>query len=94
VRRPPAIWTIDPLEDCLANALLETGRLDEAIIEYQRILQLNENYPLAYYHLAQAHERKGQQNGARAAYEPVTRPMVNDRRAPYQFPLRRATDLT
>lgn len=69
LHRPPVFWMIDPLEDCLANALLETGQLDEAISEYERILRLNENYPLAYYHLAQAHERKAQQNQALAAYE-------------------------
>ena len=69
LRRPPPVWMIDPLEDCLANALLETGRLDEAIIEYQRILGLNKHYPLAYYQLAQAHERKGEQEQARTAYD-------------------------
>ncbi len=69
LRHSPPIWMIDQLEDCLANALLETGHLDEAISEYQRILRLNQNYPLAHYHLAQAYERKGQQDQARAAYE-------------------------
>ncbi|HVQ37025.1 MAG TPA: tetratricopeptide repeat protein, partial [Pyrinomonadaceae bacterium] len=69
LRRPPLIWVIDPLEDCLAHAYLETGRLDEAIAEYQRILQLNQNYPLAQYRLAQAYERKGQLDQALIAYE-------------------------
>jgi tetratricopeptide (TPR) repeat protein/DNA-binding winged helix-turn-helix (wHTH) protein len=67
--RPPLIWKIDPLEDCLANAFMETGHLDEAISEYERILRLNQNYPLAHYHLAQAYERKGQQDQALAAYQ-------------------------
>ena len=69
LHHPPIIWMIDQLEDCLANAYLETGHLDEAISEYERILRLNQNYPLANYHLAQAYERKGQQDQARAAYE-------------------------
>ncbi|QQS46983.1 MAG: tetratricopeptide repeat protein [Acidobacteriota bacterium] len=52
-------WNIDSFEDCLANALLELGRWDEAIAEYERILKNNPNYPLARYHLAQAREGKG-----------------------------------
>ncbi len=55
VRQPSPIWNHDPFEDCLANALLETGRLDEAIAEYERILGVNPNYPLARFHLARAY---------------------------------------
>ena len=65
----PLIWNIDAFEDCLANAYLELGRLDEAIAEYQRILKPNPNYPLAHYHLAQVYERKGQPDQARIEYE-------------------------
>jgi tetratricopeptide (TPR) repeat protein/DNA-binding winged helix-turn-helix (wHTH) protein len=65
--RPP-IWATDPYEDCLANAYLELGRLDEAIAEYERLLRLNPNYPLAQYHLGQAYERKGDGERAREAY--------------------------
>jgi tetratricopeptide (TPR) repeat protein len=61
-------WNIDPFEDCLANAYLELGRFDEAIAEYERLLSSNPNYPLAHYHLAQAYERKGEPDQARAAY--------------------------
>jgi tetratricopeptide (TPR) repeat protein len=67
-RRPP-IWATDSYEDCLANAYLELGRLEEATAEYERILRLNPNYPLAQYHLAQAYESKGDRERARAAYE-------------------------
>lgn len=66
--RPP-IWAIDTYEDCLANALLELGRFDEAIGEYNRVLTINPNYPLAHYHLAQAYEKKGEADKARAEYE-------------------------
>jgi tetratricopeptide (TPR) repeat protein/DNA-binding winged helix-turn-helix (wHTH) protein len=69
LRHAPIYYEIDPLEDCLANAYLELGQLDDAIAEYERILQLNPNYPLVHYHLAQAYERKGQQSQARLEYE-------------------------
>jgi tetratricopeptide (TPR) repeat protein len=62
-------WTIDSFEDCLAKAFLELGRFDEAIAEYQRVLDLNPNYPLAHFHLGQAYEGKGQNEQARNAYQ-------------------------
>jgi tetratricopeptide (TPR) repeat protein/DNA-binding winged helix-turn-helix (wHTH) protein/TolB-like protein len=62
-------WYLDPSEDGLANAYLEVGQLDDAIAEYERILSVNQYYPLAHYHLAQAYERKGEHERARAAYE-------------------------
>jgi len=66
--RPPT-WNFDAWEDCTANAYLQVGRLDEAIAEYQRIEDLNRNYPLLHYHLGQAYERKGQREAARSEYE-------------------------
>jgi tetratricopeptide (TPR) repeat protein len=69
LRHQKIYWYIDPAEDCLANAYLEMGQLDDAIAEYERILSSNQNYPLAHYHLAQAYERKGEPQRARAAYE-------------------------
>jgi tetratricopeptide (TPR) repeat protein/DNA-binding winged helix-turn-helix (wHTH) protein len=69
LKNPPVLWMIDPLEDCLGKAYLEAGRLDEAVTEFERILRLNPNYPLAQYHLAQAYERKGAQDQARTAYQ-------------------------
>ena len=68
LRRRPATWNIDSFEDCLANAYLELGRLDEAIAEYERILKLNPNYPLANYRLAEVYARKGQLDLARTSY--------------------------
>ena len=68
LRHRPATWNIDTYEDCLANAYLELGRLDEALAEYERILKLNPNYPLANYHLAEVYARKGQLDLARASY--------------------------
>jgi tetratricopeptide (TPR) repeat protein/DNA-binding winged helix-turn-helix (wHTH) protein len=67
--RPPLVWNVDGVEDCLANAYLELGRWDDAVAEYERLLRLNPNYPLAEYHLGQAYERKGRHDRARAAYE-------------------------
>jgi len=69
VHHKPVEWNYDSFEDCLANAYLELGRFDEAIAEYERILRLNPNYPLAHYHLGQAFERKGDRQGARTANE-------------------------
>jgi tetratricopeptide (TPR) repeat protein len=69
VRHRPLMWNLDSFEDCLADAYLKLGRLDEAAAEYERVLRLNPNYPLARYRLAQAHERAGRLEQARAAYE-------------------------
>ncbi len=69
LRHLPATSGLDLYEDCLANAYLGLGRLDEAIAEYQRILRLNPNYPLAQYHLAQAYQRKADNGQARSGYE-------------------------
>lgn len=68
LKHAPSTWDIDSFEDCLANAYLEIGRFDEAIAEYNRVLHLNPNYPLARFHLAQAFERKGQVEKARENY--------------------------
>ncbi len=69
LRHYPPRWQMESYEDCLANAYLALGQLDEAISEYERILRLNPNYPLAHYHLAQAYERKGLPEQARTSYE-------------------------
>ena len=69
LRHPPMVWNVDGVEDCLANAYLELGQLDEATSEYERLLRLNPNHPLVHYHLGQAYERKGLRNQARDAYQ-------------------------
>ena len=68
LKRKPAIWNIESFEDSLANAYLELGKFDGAIAEYQRILQLNPNYPLARFNLAQAFKEKGLNAEARTEY--------------------------
>jgi len=65
----PPTSGIELHEDCLGNAYLKLGRLDEAIGEYDRILRVNPNYPLLYFHLAQAYEQKGERDQARSFYE-------------------------
>ncbi|MGH9581822.1 MAG: tetratricopeptide repeat protein, partial [Bryobacteraceae bacterium] len=55
-------------EDCLGNAYLALGQTDGALKEYRRILAFNPNYPLLHYHMAQAFERKGEQQLARDEY--------------------------
>lgn len=69
VEQRPLLWNITGVEDCLANAYLELGRWDEAIAEYQRVISLNANIPLTHYRLAQALERKGALEQARASYQ-------------------------
>lgn len=69
LRHPPPTWNIDSYEDCLANAYLEVGRYNEAIAEYQRILLLNPNYPLARFSLAKAFEKQGMTQEARNSYQ-------------------------
>jgi tetratricopeptide (TPR) repeat protein len=69
LRHSPPIFSMDSQEDCLANAYLELGQMDEALAEYERILHINPNYPLAHYHLAQVYEGKGEPHKAHAAYQ-------------------------
>jgi tetratricopeptide (TPR) repeat protein len=69
LRHVPPTSGMNLYEDCLANAYLELNRLPQAIVEYQRILHLNPNYPLAHYHLAQAYQRNGELDQARQAYQ-------------------------
>jgi DNA-binding winged helix-turn-helix (wHTH) protein/predicted Zn-dependent protease/TolB-like protein len=45
---------MDTYEDCLANAELQLGHYKDAAAEYQRILKLNPNYPLARERFARA----------------------------------------
>jgi tetratricopeptide (TPR) repeat protein/DNA-binding winged helix-turn-helix (wHTH) protein len=63
----PIVWDTDPVEDVLALAHLDLGRWDDAIAEFQRLLQANPRYPRAHYHLALAYERKGDRAAARQA---------------------------
>jgi tetratricopeptide (TPR) repeat protein len=51
------------------KCLSRTRTIDEAIAEYERILQLNPNYPLARFHLAEAYKGKGQLDQARDLYK-------------------------
>ena len=69
LRHVPPTWDIDAYEDCLENAYLETERFDEAITEYNRILQINPNYPLTHFHLAEAYHAKGINDQAREYYQ-------------------------
>ena len=60
---------IDLHEDCLANAYLELGMLPDAIGEYQRILKLHPNYPLAYYHLGLSYQKMHHRADAIVAFQ-------------------------
>lgn len=69
ISQPPLTWHYSDYEDCLADALLKLGRFDEAIVEYERILSANPNYPLARFHLGQAFKAKGMDDQARASFQ-------------------------
>lgn len=65
---PAPAWSHDDLETGLGDALLETGRWDEAVVEYERILGVNPNYALARYGLARAYEEGGRFDSAARQY--------------------------
>jgi tetratricopeptide (TPR) repeat protein len=67
LRNPPRLF--EWLEDCLGDAYMKLGRLDEAITEYQRVLTTTQSEPIVHYHLAQVYERKGMRREAQAEYE-------------------------
>ncbi|MEO7538955.1 MAG: tetratricopeptide repeat protein, partial [Pyrinomonadaceae bacterium] len=69
VRHLPPTYDMDPLEDCLAQALLRVNRFDEAVTEFERVLRLNPNYPLGRFYLALALERRGQNEKAHENYK-------------------------
>ena len=50
-------------------ARLKEGNLDAAIERFQAAIQLDPTSAQAYYNLAQALQRKGQQDAARNAYQ-------------------------
>jgi tetratricopeptide (TPR) repeat protein len=69
LRELPTYWTLDDMEDCLGEAYLELGRLDEAMGEYRRVLKMNPNRALARYHLGVALDRKGENAAARGEFQ-------------------------
>ena len=77
LRERAILWQADWLEDGLANAYLELGRFEDAIAEYQRLIQRHPRYPLAHYRLAQAFEHLGRTDLAKRAYEEFLRVWAN-----------------
>jgi tetratricopeptide (TPR) repeat protein/DNA-binding winged helix-turn-helix (wHTH) protein len=68
LRHRPATWSYEDFEDCLGTALLTLGRYDEAIAEFERVLQLSPNYPRARFYQAEAYRAKGMAAEARQSY--------------------------
>jgi tetratricopeptide (TPR) repeat protein len=77
LRERPILWQADWLEDDLANTYLKLGKFEEAIAEYQRLLQRHPRYPLAHYRLAQAFEGMGRADLAKRTYEEFLRVWAN-----------------
>ena len=59
LRHRPGWGEIDWHEDCLANALLRLGRIQEAIQEYQRVLGMYPNDGILHYWLGIAFRQRG-----------------------------------
>jgi len=61
-------WSMEAYEDCLADALLELGRHEEAVTEYRRALARNPGNAIARYHFAQALDRLGRREESQQEY--------------------------
>jgi tetratricopeptide (TPR) repeat protein len=64
----PPTWDLMDFEDSLGLAYLELGQFDLGIREFQRVLEINPQYPLAHFHIARAFEQSGQSELARQNY--------------------------
>ncbi len=64
----PPIGGIDPVETCLADALMKRGKFQEAAREYLRALELYPGDAPGYLHLSQAWQRLGQREKAAESY--------------------------
>jgi tetratricopeptide (TPR) repeat protein len=53
----------------LAMEYANTGRLEEAVKEFEKLLEANENYAAGYFHGGQTLEKLGKIDEARALYE-------------------------
>lgn len=69
LRHRPLSWSIESYEDGLADALLSLRQWDAAITEYKRILEINPNWAIARFHLAQTYDGKGDQARALIEYK-------------------------
>lgn len=65
----PPTWDLLDFEDAFANALFETGQFDQSLEEYNRILQINPQYPLVYFHIARALAKLGRHDLAQENYK-------------------------
>lgn len=69
LRFRPLTWHVEPFETCLADALFELDRFEEAAEEYRRVLRINPNYARARLGLARSLDGLGRRPEARAEYE-------------------------
>ena len=68
IRYGPLGWNYDDYEDCLGRAYLEIGNYHDAIKEFNRVLGISPNYPLAHFFLANAYSAIGQKDAALENY--------------------------
>lgn len=65
---PAIVWGVNSVEDAVASTYVELGRLDEAVAEYRRILQLSPHEALIHYRLATILDKQGKSAQARESY--------------------------
>src|ERR1700744_4010459 len=53
----------------LAMEYVKSGKLQDAVAEFDKLLELNANYAAAYFHSGQALEKLGKLEQARAVYQ-------------------------
>ncbi len=53
----------------LAMECVNTGKLQDAVVEFNKLLEINANYAAAYFHGGQALEKLGKLEDARALYQ-------------------------
>lgn len=53
----------------LAMEYVKTGKLQDAVAEFEKLMQVNPNYAAAYFHGGQALEKLGKIDEARAVYQ-------------------------
>ncbi len=73
----PPFWYY-PVRQSLAAALLQAGRLDEALDQFQRALKRAPNNGWTYYGLAQLYKKRGNTQAARGAEAQLAKTWIGD----------------
>jgi len=74
----PPFWYY-PVRQSLAAALVQAGRLDEALEQFRRALRRAPNNGWTYYGLAQLYKKRGNANAARGAEAQLAKTWIGDK---------------